>query len=535
MVLARCFLKYFIPLLLCLGPFLADSAWSQSGQPEDAVSPSGIDYQQETEPFSLDLWINEKIRPVSQAVSNIVFYSIKWQDADGQTQEFPLIVGILMGTGIFLTIFLRGVNFWGLSRGIKIALGRQNEPGAPGQITHFQAFTAALSGTVGLGNIAGVAAAISIGGPGALVWMIVAAFFGMATKFVECSLGVKYRHLHSDGDVSGGGMYYLSRGLAERGWSRTGKFLAVFFAFCCVGGALGGGNMFQSNQAYQSFVVVTGGETGSLYGYGWAFGLFMAFICGLVIIGGIKSIANVTEKIVPIMGIFYLISGVIVILFNIHALPAAIVTIITSAFAPEAGYGGVIGVMIWGIQRATFSNEAGVGTTPIVYAAIKTRQPLSAGFIALLEPLIDTIIICSVTALVIVISGAYTDSTGLQGVELTSKAFATVIGWFPYVLAIAIFLFAFSTLITFSYYGLKSWTYIFGKSQYSEITFKILFLLSTVLGAAAQLDEVITFSDSMIFAMIFPNLIGVFLLSGGVRRDLWAYLQQEKAETSAQR
>ncbi len=527
MALSRCFLTYYVPLLLCLGLFLADTAWSQSSQPEDAVSPYAVDQQQEAAPFSFDLWINETIRPVSQAITDIVFYSVEWQDADGQNQGVPLIVVLLIGSGIFFTILLRGVNFWGLSRGVKIALGRQKEPEAPGQITHFQALTAALSGTVGLGNIAGVAAAISVGGPGALVWMIAAAFLGMATKFTECTLGVKYRHMHSDGDVSGGAMYYLSRGLAERGWPGMGQFLAVFFALCCIGGAFGAGNMFQSNQAYQSFVVITGGEAGLLQGYGWAFGLFMAATAGLVIIGGIKSIARVTEKIVPIMGILYLVSGIIVILFNIHALPAAIATIITSAFTPEAGYGGIIGVMIWGIRRATFSNEAGIGSAPIAYAAIKTNQPLSAGFISLLEPLLDTIIICSVTALVIVISGVYTDSTGLQGVELTSRAFATVIDWFPYVLSIAIFLFAFSTLITWSYYGLKSWTYIFGKSQYSEIVFKVLFLLFTVLGAAAQLNEVIAFSDAMIFAMAVPNLIGVFLLSGGIRRDLSLYRQQE--------
>ncbi len=532
---SRSFLAFF-GLLLCFGLFLADPAWSRgddgsqsgSGPSGAVVSDSLTRDQPATEPFSFDLWINEHIRPVSQAVTAIIFYSIEWQDADGVDQKVPLIVILLIGSGLFLTILLRGVNFWGLSRAVKIALGRDKEPGAPGQITHFQALTAALSGTVGLGNIAGVAAAISVGGPGALVWMIAAAFLGMATKFSECSLGVKYRHMRSDGDVSGGAMYYLSRGLAERGWSGTGKCLAVFFAICCIGASLGAGNMFQSNQAYQAFVVITGGETGFLIGYGWAFGLFIAAVVSLVIIGGITSITRVTEKIVPMMGGLYLTAGLIIILSHIHALPAAIVTIITNAFTPEAGYGGVIGVMIWGIQRATFSNEAGVGSAPIAYAAIKTHQPLSAGFIALLEPLIDTVIICSVTALVIVISGTYIDSTGLQGVELTSRAFATVFDWFPYVLAIAIFLFAFSTLITWSYYGLKSWTYIFGKSQRSEIMFKVLFLSFIVLGASAQLQEVIHFSDAMLFAMVIPNLIGIFFLSGGVRKDLQAYCRRER-------
>lgn len=466
----------------------------------------------------LDGAINRLLGPASDAIASFVFYAIPVGGA-----ELRLIVVWLVVAAVFYTISLRFVNFWGLKYAWTVLRGGAADKTAAGETTHFQALTAALSGTVGLGNIAGVAVAIAIGGPGAAFWMTVAGFLAMATKFVECAMGHHYRIVHPDGTTSGGAMYYLSRGLAEIGWPRLGRFLAMFFALMCIGGSFGAGNMFQSNQAFQQLVNVTGGADSVLAGNGWMFGLALAGLTALVILGGIRSIARVTEYLVPLMGAVYMLAGLAIVAIEADRIPWAIQHIFREAFDPAAGLGGLLGVLIVGVQRAAFSNEAGFGSAPTAYASVRTREPMSVGFMALMEPLLDTIIICNMTAFVIVVSGVYLDGSGLSGVRLTSAAFETALPWFPYVLAVAVLLFAFSTLITWSYYGLKAWTYLVGETAFADRAFKVVYCGFTVVGAAMSLDKVIQFSDAMVFAMTFPNLIGLYMLSGVFKRELGAF------------
>ena len=411
-----------------------------------------------------------------------------------------------------------------------------------GEVSHFQALATAVSGTVGLGNIAGVAVAIAVGGPGATFWMIVCGLIGMSTKFVECTLGVKYRDVGEDGTVYGGPMYYLSRGLKERGFTRLGKVLGVIFAVLCVGASFGGGNAFQSNQAavqLSSMLNLEGGATGVIIG------IILAILVGIVIIGGIKKIASVTEKIVPFMAGIYVLASLVIIFANIEYIGDAISMIFAGAFTPEAGLGGVIGVIIVGFQRAAFSNEAGAGSAAIAHSAVKTKYPASEGIVALLEPFIDTVVICTMTALVIIFfnmdAGAFDygnavgstvllneSGTYIGGVDLTSMAYDSVIPGFRYILTIAIILFAFSTMISWSYYGLQSWKYLFGRGKRADFVYKALFLLFVVIGAAATLDAVIKFSDAMILALVFPNMIGLLFLYPRVREELDRYMKDIK-------
>jgi AGCS family alanine or glycine:cation symporter len=405
-----------------------------------------------------------------------------------------------------------------------------------GEVSHFQALATAVSGTVGLGNIAGVAVAIAIGGPGATFWMIICGLIGMSTKFVECTLGVKYRDVGPDGTIYGGPMYYLKKGLADIKMAGLGKVLGGLFAVLCVGASFGGGNAFQSNQATQQIISLFGLEGGAT---GVLIGVILAVLVGIVIIGGIKRIANITEKIVPFMAGIYVLAAMVIIFANISRLGEAVGLIFSGAFIPEAGLGGVVGVLIIGFQRAAFSNEAGAGSAAIAHSAVRTKFPASEGIVALLEPLIDTVIICTMTALVIIffnMDGAFVyggengsvvlRATGetVGGVDLTSLAFDAVIPHFSIVLTIAIILFAFSTMISWSYYGLQSWKYLFGRGVVADITYKILFLLFIVVGAAATLDAVIKFSDAMILALVFPNMIGLLLLFPKVREELKRYL-----------
>ncbi|MEL6143636.1 MAG: alanine/glycine:cation symporter family protein, partial [Bacteroidota bacterium] len=370
--------------------------------------------------------------------------------------------------------------------------------------------TAALSGTVGVGNIAGVAFAVAIGGPGATFWMIIAGLLGMASKFVECTLGVMYRNVNPDGSVSGGPMYYLDKGLAEKGagWGRFGKVLAVLFAIACIGGSFGGGNMVQINQATLQLAAITGGEDSIFFENGWIFGAVMAVVVAVVIIGGIKSIASVTDKVVPFMVGIYVLGALIVLGYHITDIPRAIGTILSSAFSSEALYGGFVGVLIQGFRRAAFSNEAGVGSASIAHSAVKTDEPVSEGVVALLEPFIDTVVICTMTALVIIVTNyggaGATDSfynrEVVGDIGLTSSAFESVISWFPTVLGIAVILFALSTMISWSYYGLKAWTYLFGESKTNEIIYKVLFCAFVIVGSAISASAVFNFGDAMIFA-----------------------------------
>jgi AGCS family alanine or glycine:cation symporter len=469
----------------------------------------------------IDSAINEWLTPISDFVVGKVFYSVSIAGAD-----IKLIVLWLIAGSIFCTFYFNFINLKMFKHALDLVRGRYDKADSKGEVSHFQALSTAISGTVGLGNIAGVAVAVAVGGPGATFWMILAGFLGMSLKFCECTLGVKYRVINDDGTVSGGPMHYLSKGLAEKGHASLGKVLAVFFSICCIGGALGGGNMFQANQSFQQFVSVTGGDGSFFADKGWLFGLIISIILGFVIIGGIKSIAKVTSRLVPLMAIIYLMAGLIIILINITGVPDAIIRIVSEAFSPSAAAGGALGALIIGFQRAAFSNEAGLGSAPIAHSAVKSDIPVTEGIVSVLEPFIDTIIICTVTALVIVITGMYDTRGDLTGIGLTSAAFATTISWFPIILAIAAILFAFSTMIAWSYYGLKSWTYLFGNSKLSENIFKLIFCIFIIIGSSVSLGSVLNLSDSMIFLMSVANLVGVYFLASVVRKEVNNYLSQ---------
>ncbi|WP_407333810.1 alanine/glycine:cation symporter family protein [Enterovibrio sp. 27052020O] len=469
----------------------------------------------------IDEAINEIVAPIVNPFVGMIFSTIPLPFLDA---EAPWIVLWLVVAAIVFTLYLGFINFRGFAHAVRLVKGDYTNPNEPGEVSHFQALTTALSGTVGLGNIAGVAVAISIGGAGATFWMILAGLLGMSTKFVECALGVKYRNTNPDGSVSGGPMYYLSKGLANRGNPALGRTLAVLFSVCAVGGALGGGNMFQANQAFKQVVGVTGGDMSFFADKGWLFGLIMAIIVGVVIIGGIKSIAKVTEKVVPLMAVVYVGAALVIILLNFNHVGDAFAAIFNGAFTGEGVAGGVIGAMIQGFKRAAFSNEAGVGSAAIAHSAVKTNEHMSEGFVSLLEPFIDTVVICTMTALVIIITGQLHEGQSLTGVALTSAAFESAISWFPYVLAIAVILFAFSTMISWSYYGLKAWTYLFGESKRAEMIFKVMFCAFVVIGASMNLGPVIDFSDAMIFAMALVNIIGLYRLVPEIKTDMNDYL-----------
>ncbi|HSK74601.1 MAG TPA: alanine/glycine:cation symporter family protein, partial [Pyrinomonadaceae bacterium] len=487
----------------------------------------------------LDERINDAFKPVADWWAWLVFYPIF---------GVPIVLLVLVFGAAFFTVAFGFVNIRKFWTAINVVRGKYDDiehaeadrhaavhitesgdivgtirdEGHHGEVSHFQALATAVSGTVGLGNIAGVAVAIAIGGPGATLWMIIAGLLGMSSKFVECTLGVKYRDIGPDGTVYGGPMYYLSRGFKDIGYAGVGKVFGVFFAIMCVGGSFGGGNAFQANQAtaqLTTMIGVDGGATRTIIG------IIMAILVGVVIIGGIKRIASVTEKLVPAMAIIYIIASLIIILAHFTEIPAAIGLIISGAFSPEAAVGGIIGVIIQGFRRAAFSNEAGAGSAAIAHSAVNTRYPASEGLVSLLEPFIDTVVICTLTAVVIVLynmdgyfayggvgGNVLIDGVQASGVDLTSRAYDDVLPGFRYVLTIAIVLFAFSTMISWSYYGLQAWKYLFGRSTASDLSFKILFLIFVVVGAAASLGAVIDFSDAMIFAMVFPNMIGLFFL-----------------------
>jgi alanine or glycine:cation symporter, AGCS family len=485
-------------------------------------------FAQASESVSLDERINHAITPVADFLSSIIFYSVNFLGTPDTADDFPVVVAWLIGGAVVFSIYMRFINIRGFAQAIRIVRGDYSDPRDDGEVSHFQALSAALSGTVGLGNIAGVAIAVGIGGPGATVWMIIAGFLGMTTKMVECTLGVKYRDVHADGTVSGGPMYYLSKGLAGRGWPGFGKALAIFASISCIGSSLGGGNMFQANQSITQLVNMFGGPEGALGTHRWVLGLIMAILVGLVILGGIKSIARVTGKLVPLMCGLYVLAAAVIIVVHFAYLPHAISVIISGAFDPDAIAGGIVGVLIQGFRRATFSNEAGVGSAPIAHSAVKTKEPVTEGLVALLEPFIDTVVICTMTAMVIVVTDTYT-LTGVDGIAMTSTAFESVIPHSSSVLLIAVLLFAFSTMITWSYYGLKAWTYLLGKSPASELTYKVLFCVFVVIGATLNLGKVVDFSDAMFFAMAFPNILGLYILAPEVKRELNSYLARVRS------
>lgn len=503
--------------------------------------------------FAQEPTTSEKIDTVFKKYTgwfvNAIFYEIPFSE----DYKIPWVLIVLIGGAVYFTIYFKFINFTGFKTAIQVVRGKYEDiekhgadtlygdvtpneheniietlrdDGAEGEVSHFQALTAALSATVGLGNIAGVAVALSIGGPGATFWMILAGLLGMASKFAECTLGVKYRDVGKDGTVYGGPMYYLKKGLGDKGFSGLGKFLAVLFAVFVIGGSFGGGNMFQANQAAAQFVKLFNIEGGN---GGFYFGLVMALLVAVVIIGGIKRIASVTEKVVPFMAGIYVLAALIILGVNYKHIGDAFSLIFEGAFSGLGIAGGLIGVMIQGVRRGAFSNEAGVGSAAIAHSAVLTRYPASEGIVALLEPFVDTVVICTMTALVIIITnfdGQFMDY-GVeikQGVELTAVAFDSVIPHFSIILTIAVILFAFSTMISWSYYGMQGWVYLFGKGKISDLVYKILFLVFVVIGASISLGAVIDFSDAMIFAMVVPNIIGVLMLTPVVKKELKRYM-----------
>jgi AGCS family alanine or glycine:cation symporter len=475
----------------------------------------------------VDQRIDEVVRPFADAVSGFIFSSFSFSGVN-----VPFVLLWLLFAAALFTIYFKFINFRAFRHGFQLVRGDYNDPLAAGEVTHFQALATALSGTVGLGNIAGVAVAVSLGGPGATFWMILAGLLGMSSKFVECTLGVKYRNEYTDGTVSGGPMYYLSKGLAERSEKlRTlGRVLAVMFAVFCIGGSFGGGNMFQANQSFKQVVAVTGGDASWLADKGWLFGLVIAILVGLVIIGGIQGIARVTSKLVPLMAVLYVGAGLVIIGMHLPEIPSAFGAILSGAFTGEGVAGGTVGVLIQGFKRAAFSNEAGIGSAAIAHSAVRTTRPVTEGLVSLYEPFVDTVVICTITALVIVVTGTWDPSVDpSQGVALTSSAFESTISWFPWVLAIAVVLFAYSTMISWSYYGLKAWTYLFGESVVTDSVYKLLFLSFVVAGSSMQLGSVIDFSDAMIFAMAFPNVLGIYFLLPVVRKELDDYWADYRA------
>ena len=456
-------------------------------------------------------------------ISAVLFLDIAFWD-NGQPGEIvlPAVVVWLVAGAIYFTLKFRFINFRAFSHAIDCVRGRYTDPNAAGEISHFQALSAALSATVGLGNIAGVAVAVGVGGPGAIFWMVLAGLLGMSSKFAECSLGQKFRLIDENGKVTGGPMIYLRDGLAQRGFPRLGAALSVIFAVMCIGGSFGGGNMFQSNQAFaivrdQVPWLAANGAIGAAI-----FGLVMAAVVGLVIVGGIRRIGEVAGVLVPGMCLLYICAGMGVLAVNIDQVPAAVGTIVGSAFSLEAGFGGFVGVLIQGFRRAAFSNEAGVGSASIAHSAARTEEPLREGLVALLEPFIDTVVVCFMTGLVLVVSGAYADPNAGESIAMTAFAFATVFPWYPVVLSITAVLFAFSTMISWSYYGEKCWEHLFGAG--SVLIYKLIFLFFCWAGAVFNAASVLDFGDLMILGMAFPNVLGVVLLAGPLKKDLDTYL-----------
>jgi len=441
--------------------------------------------------------------------------------------KVPFIVVWLIGGGLFFTVYLKFINVRGLKHGVKLALGLDKRSHGGGETSHFQAVSQALSSTVGMGNIAGVAVAITMGGPGATFWMIVAGFLGMSSKFAECTLGVKYRVVDKMGGISGGPMYYLRDGLKELGWPRLGKFLAYVFAVIITFSAFGIGNMFQSNQVHSQLSVMFP----ALAPHGFWVGVALAILTGLVILGGIKSIARVCDKLFPSMAILYIGMCLLIIFSNISQIGHAFQAIWDGAFTPDAAKGGIVGVLIMGFRRAAFSNEAGIGSAAIAHSTVKTTKPVTEGYVALLEPFIDTVVICTMTALTLIFSGVYLNPNHLEGAQLTSAAFSTFAPWAPYVLLLCMFLFVYSTLIGWSYYGVKGFDFLFGgiterltgKRIYAEKFYQVLFLCFIVVGTTTSLSAIIDFSDMLVLTMAVPNIIGLYMLAPVLKKEIKEY------------
>ncbi|MBR2068178.1 MAG: alanine:cation symporter family protein [Candidatus Gastranaerophilales bacterium] len=475
--------------------------------------------------MNVDAFMDEHIAPFSDAVAKIIFYPISCFGT-----KVPLIIFWILFAGIFFTIYFRGICVWGFKHAIDlIKKPAEKSSDGSGDVSSFQALATALSGTIGIGSIAGVAISISIGGPGAAFWIFAGALLGMSIKFIEATLAVKYRRFNEDGSVSGGPMHYIAHGLTRKKLRWLGQPLAVIYAVLCVGGGITGGNMIQINQSTHQILFITGGEHSFLYGCGWIFGLIVAVLVGMVTMGGIKSIAKVTTVLVPTMCIMYIVSGLIVILANILNIPQALGLIINEAFHPQSIAGGIFGVIIIGLRRSVQSNEAGTGAAAIVYAAAQTKEPVSQGFVALLETFL-TGILCLFTSFAIIFSGVLDNTTigEISGIELASNAFQSVIPFFPYILSLIAILFALSTLISWAYYGQKAWTFMFGEGKKRAITFNLIYCIFIVIGSVMNVRSVVEITDAMMIAMCVPNIIVLYVLCPEIKRDLIDYCKRFK-------
>ncbi len=478
---------------------------------------------QQANAMNVDKFMDKHIAPISDAVANLIFFPISICGS-----KVPIIIFWILIAGFFFTIFYRGIAIWGFKHAIDIIAKPSEKHGEGcGEVSSFQALATALSGTIGIGSIAGVAISISIGGPGAAFWIFAGAILGMSIKFVEATLAVKYRRFNSDGSVSGGPMHYIAHGLTRKNMRWLGQPLSVIFAILCIGGGITGGNMIQINQTAHQLIFITGGEHSFLHGYAWVIGLVVAILIGLVVVGGIKSIAKVTTILTPTMCLLYIISGLVVICANITHIPAAIATIVTEAFHPTAVAGGVFGTIIIGLRRSVQSNEAGTGAAAIVYATSQTKEPVSQGFVALLETFL-TGVLCLFTSFAIVITGVLkTDAVGqISGIELASNAFQSVISFFPIILSIIAVLFAVSTLISWAYYGQKAWTFLLGEGKKRVLTFNLIYCLFIIIGSAMNVKSIIDITDAMMIAMCVPNIIVLYILAPEVKRELRGYCQR---------
>ena len=474
----------------------------------DAAEKSGVDQ-----------FLDKVFAPFAQVLSDIVFFALPLPGG----AELPLIVVWLMAAAIFLTVYLRFQPITGLTHSLEVIRGKLTRKTDPGEVSSFQALATELSGTVGLGNIAGVAVAISVGGPGAALWLILFGLLAMSVKMAEATLGVKYRVVREDGTTAGGPMYYLKAGLAEIGRPKLGKFLSMFYAIAALIGVFGAGNLFQANQGAAVLVNATGGESSWFADKLWLIGVIMAVLAGLVIIGGIKKIADYTSAITPLMAILYMIGTIAVILVNFTSIPTAFGEMFAGAFTGGGVAGGVVGVAIIGIQRALFSNAAGVGSAGMAHSAVKTSRPATEGYTAMWEPLVDSVIVCTLTALAIITTGLYkqeNDGSDAAGVELTASAFSTVASWFPVLLTICVVLFAFSTVLSYSYYGQKATDFLTGGSEVAQRIFQVVWILAIVVGASIGLESVVMFSDAMFFLMSVPNLLGIYFLAKVLRQEI---------------
>lgn len=470
--------------------------------------------------FNLDAQIEKYVSPVSNKVASVMFFPINIAGVD-----IPIIILWILVAGIFFTLYLNGVAIWGLKHSIDL-LSKPKKNGADGEISPLGALMSALSGTVGLGTIAGVAISISIGGPGAAFWIMFGAILGMTLKFAEVSLSLKYRKFLPDGSVAGGPMHFIAHGLTRRKMRWLGQPLAVVFAYLCIGGGITGGNMIQINQTTRQIINIAGGENGILHGYNWLIGLACAILIGVIIIGGVKSITRVAMKAVPFMIYLYLAAGIIIILANWHNLPHTCYVMIKEAFFPSSVAGGIVGIMIIGMRRSVQTNEAGTGSAPIVYAPAQTDEPISQGFIALIEPFL-TGLVCLLSALIIVSSGVYENYTkGISGIELTSSAFESIFPWFKYILSIVVILFALTTVITWAYYGQKAWNYIFGEGKKRTLIYQLFFLSFTVIGSVMNVKTIIDLTDSMMLGMAVPNCLAMYFMAKELKMDLIKYCKK---------